>query len=81
LWALDRDIGDAVTLAEIADGCSLPGSQLVQDLPAADAAYAENTHRAVEAQVFGAPWYTYLGEPFWGQDRLDFLDRALATDI
>ena len=30
------------------------------------------------AQVFGAPTYIYRDEPFWGQDRLDFLDRALA---
>ena len=81
LWALDRDIGDRPALAEMADGCSLPGSQLVQDLPEADTVYAENTHHAVEAQVFGAPWYTYLGEPFWGQDRLDFLDRALAIEV
>jgi len=80
LWAGDRDIGDAATLAEMADSCALPGPQLVKDLAAADAAYAENTQRAVEAQVFGAPWYTYLGEPFWGQDRLEFLDRALATE-
>jgi len=81
LWAKDRDIGDAATLAEMADSCSLPGQQLVKDLPSADAVYAENTQRAVEAQVFGAPWYTYLGEPFWGQDRLDFLDRALAIEV
>jgi 2-hydroxychromene-2-carboxylate isomerase len=81
LWAKDRDIGDAGTLAEMADGCGLPGAELVGNLAEADAAYAENTQRAVEAQVFGAPWYTYLGEPFWGQDRLDFLDRALAIEV
>jgi 2-hydroxychromene-2-carboxylate isomerase len=28
--------------------------------------------------VFGAPTYAYGGELFWGQDRLDFLERALA---
>jgi 2-hydroxychromene-2-carboxylate isomerase len=28
--------------------------------------------------VFGAPTYVYRDEPFWGQDRLDFLERALA---
>jgi len=28
--------------------------------------------------VFGAPTYVVNGEPFWGQDRLDFVDRALA---
>jgi 2-hydroxychromene-2-carboxylate isomerase len=80
LWAEDRDIGDASTLAGLADGCGLPGTQMVKELAAADATYAQNTQRAVDAQVFGAPWYTYLGEPFWGQDRLEFLDRALATD-
>ena len=28
--------------------------------------------------VFGAPSYLYQDELFWGQDRLEFLDRALA---
>ncbi|HQU51241.1 MAG TPA: DsbA family protein, partial [Casimicrobiaceae bacterium] len=37
-----------------------------------------NTARAIEARVFGSPWYVYRGEPFWGQDRLDFLARALS---
>ncbi len=31
-----------------------------------------------ECGVFGAPTYVLDGERFWGQDRLDFLDRALA---
>ena len=81
LWAEDRDIGDAQTLVLMAQKWSLPGEKLVADLSSADKTYAENTHQAMEAQVFGAPWYTYLGEPFWGQDRLDFLDRALAIEI
>ncbi len=81
LWAEDRDIADAETLAELADRFGLAGRQLVGDLPKADARYAENTRQAIEAQVFGAPWYTYLGEPFWGQDRLEFLDRALAVQV
>ena len=81
LWAQDRDIADAATLAEMADRLGLAGRQLLAELPAADARYVQNTAQAVEAQVFGAPWYTYLGEPFWGQDRLEFLDRALATAV
>lgn len=78
LWAQEQDIGDLATLARLADGCSLPGERLVADLASADGAYAANTNRAIDAQVFGAPWYRYRDEPFWGQDRLDFLDRALA---
>ena len=27
--------------------------------------------------VFGAPTFVLEGERFWGQDRLEFLDRAL----
>ncbi|MCH7937141.1 MAG: hypothetical protein IH994_08645 [Proteobacteria bacterium] len=29
--------------------------------------------------VFGAPSYVLDEELFWGQDRLDFLDRVLAN--
>ncbi|BAJ82440.1 putative oxidoreductase [Acidiphilium multivorum AIU301] len=34
---------------------------------------------AEAAGVFGAPSYILNGELFWGQDRLDLLDDALAT--
>ena len=40
--------------------------------------YAVLTQEAIDRGVFGAPTYVYDGEMFWGQDRLDFLDRALA---
>jgi len=36
------------------------------------------TQEAIDRRIFGAPTYVYRDEPFWGQDRLDFLDRALA---
>ncbi len=36
-----------------------------------------NTDEAIAANVFGAPWYVVDGEGFWGQDRLDFVERAL----
>jgi carboxymethylenebutenolidase len=31
----------------------------------------------VERGVFGAPSFVYQDEIFWGQDRLEFLERAL----
>ncbi|MGL4576830.1 MAG: DsbA family protein, partial [Burkholderiaceae bacterium] len=37
----------------------------------------KSTQEAIDAQVFGAPSYVFNGELFWGQDRLDFLERAL----
>ncbi len=44
----------------------------------AKAAYGAYTQEAIERQVFGAPSYVLDGEVFWGQDRLDFVERALA---
>ena len=40
-------------------------------------AFDTYTEEAIAAQVFGVPWYVVDGEPFWGQDRLDFVARAL----
>ena len=45
-----------------------------------DARHDALTAEALERGVFGAPSYMLpSGEFFWGQDRLDFLDRALAN--
>jgi len=37
------------------------------------------TEQAFEAGVFGAPSWVIDGELFWGQDRLDFVERRLAA--
>ena len=37
------------------------------------------TKLAIEKGVFGAPSFVIDGEIFWGQDRLDFVDRKLAA--
>ena len=79
VWAQERNIADPDTLQAIAAEQGLDGAMLYEERSAGQAAYDLNTARAIELQVFGAPWYVYNGEPFWGQDRLDFLDRALAA--
>ena len=43
-------------------------------------AYAALSREAIARGVFGSPSYVYRDEVLWGQDRLDFLDRALAAD-
>ena len=37
------------------------------------------TKLAIDKGVFGAPSFVIDGEIFWGQDRLDFVDRKLAA--
>jgi len=79
-WAEERDISDATTLSAIAAEQGFDAATMASRAAAAEIAsrYEALTQEAIERQVFGAPTYLYRDEPFWGQDRLDFLDRALA---
>ena len=80
VWAEERNIADAATVAAIAREQGLDPQPLADLAATADvtARYDALTQEAIDRQVFGAPTYIYRDEPFWGQDRLDFLDRALA---
>lgn len=76
-WAEERDIGDRATLDQIAQAQGLDAVALAAERAQAKAAFDANTQEAIERQVFGAPTYVLNGELFWGQDRLEFLERAL----
>jgi 2-hydroxychromene-2-carboxylate isomerase len=80
LWVEERDIADAATLAGVAKsvGQDAEGLGARAQAPEISARYAALTKEAIERGVFGAPSYVLDGEIFWGQDRLDFLDRKLA---
>jgi 2-hydroxychromene-2-carboxylate isomerase len=79
-WVQERDIADSETLVQIANEEGRKGAELLAaaQLPETKALYDQYTEEAIEIGVFGAPVYIYRGELFWGQDRLEFLDRALA---
>ena len=79
VWADERNIADAGTLAAILAELQLPKQRLDDArAPAVQARYEADTQRAIDVGVFGAPSYIVDGELFWGQDRLDFLQRRLA---
>ena len=79
VWAQERDIADATVLAELLDECGLDPQRLAQSQQdGAQALYAAHTAQAIDAGVFGAPSYVIDGEVFWGQDRLDFVERRLS---
>jgi 2-hydroxychromene-2-carboxylate isomerase len=78
VWVQQRDIADAQTLAELLRECGLAPERLTQSHePAAQQGYDANAQAAIDAGVFGAPSYVIDGEIFWGQDRLDFVERKL----
>lgn len=81
LWAENRNIGDEAALIAIAGERGFDGRRLMEAGKADDieAQWAQNSRDALAAGVFGAPSYVLGAQLFWGQDRLDFLDRALAA--
>lgn len=82
LWADDRDIADLATLKELAmQTVGEAGAALVRDPQEADivADWHGNLAEAEARGIFGTPTYVLNDELFWGQDRLDFVARALAA--
>lgn len=77
-WAQERNIADEKVLAQLLAEQGLPATLLEQShSQAAQERYEAYTQQAIDAGVFGAPSYVIDGEIFWGQDRLDFVERAL----
>lgn len=78
-WAKEQDIAqdDVIRACLTASGFD-PGLADRGLLAGADT-YARNLEEAVDAGVFGAPFYiTEDDERFWGQDRIEDLDAHLA---
>lgn len=77
-WAEEKDIAeDDVIKACLEEAGFDPGLTESGLLMGAET-YAANLEQAVEAGVFGAPFYvTDDGAHFWGQDRLEDLDWHL----
>ena len=79
-WVEDRDMANPEELHEIVKAQGLNTAELVTSARADEtrSRYQALTDEALARGVFGAPTYFYNDEMFWGQDRLDFLDLALA---
>ena len=78
-WAEERDISDEATLTAIAADCGFDGAELLAAVKGGDAdpEFAKHTEDAIAANVFGAPTFLFDGELYWGQDRIEFLRRAV----
>lgn len=80
-WREDVDLSDVTALKTIARELGLDpeahlakaASRDVQDTLRA------NTQWAVSKALFGSPTYIVDGDPFYGQDRLQLVERALST--
>lgn len=78
VWVDQKNIGDARDLAAMLEAEGLPAKRLDESMSqAVHDRYEADSQRAIDAGVFGAPSYVIDGEIFWGQDRLDFVQRRL----
>ena len=81
VWAEGRDIADDGVIRETLAAHGFDPGLADTGLFIGAETYARNLEEAVAAGVFGVPFYVVRdsGQRFWGQDRLDFLDRHLAS--
>ena len=81
-WAEERDIADDAVVRECLTRAGFDPALADSGLLTGAETYAANLEEAVEAGVFGAPFYVVdSGQMFWGQDRLDDLDLHLAGKL
>lgn len=83
VWADELDIADPSTLLRLARENGLDGGEALLEQASESALLTQEaalTDEAIKRQVFGAPFYFYRNEPFWGQDRLDLLEAALVSE-
>jgi 2-hydroxychromene-2-carboxylate isomerase len=78
-WAESADLADPETLVGIARDVGLDGRVWLDraELPEVISQYAENTAEAIARGVPGSPTYFVDGDMFYGQDRLDLVERAM----
>jgi 2-hydroxychromene-2-carboxylate isomerase len=82
VWANELNVEDDDTLVRLADTSGLNGRKLLEqsDDPELRKQELGLTREAIDRKLFGAPFYFYRDEPFWGQDRLDMLDAVIASN-
>ena len=81
-WAEDRDVADDAVIRDCLSAAGFDPALAEKGLLAGAEAYAANLEEAVGRGVFGSPFYiTEDDQRFWGQDRLDDLDRHLAGKL
>ena len=78
-WRDDANLADATTLAALARGVGLDPVPLLAAAATDDILriYNANTDAAINRSVFGSPTYVVDGDMFYGQDRLEMVERAM----
>lgn len=79
VWADEKDIADDAVIRSCLEGAGFDPALADSGLLSGAETYSRNLDEALADGAFGAPFYvTDDGQRFWGQDRLDALERHLS---
>lgn len=80
-WSTGRSVWETGTVVDIAEEVGLDRQAIESGIgdPAVKQALKTETDKAIELGIFGSPFFLYRGEPFWGVDRIDQLDKWIET--
>ena len=79
LWVKELNIDEENSLKNIMDNLELDSEDLLSFAKSqeCESIFKEYTKIAIEKNVFGAPTFIIDDQIYWGQDRLDFIERHL----
>lgn len=81
-WAEEKDIANDAVIKACLEGAGFDPALADSGLLSGAEAYERNLEDAVNAGVFGAPFFlTDDGARFWGQDRIEQLDLHLSGKL
>lgn len=81
-WAEEKDIADDAVIRDCLSAAGFDPEIADKGLLVGAETYSRNLDDAVEAGVFGAPFYVVDNDArFWGRDRLEDLDLYLAGEL
>ena len=82
MWVTGKDMNDPAIIAEVLGTIGIAAEDFLAAIAVQDVkeTLKNNTQEAVKRGAFGAPTFFVGVEMFFGQDRLDFVEAALAAD-
>ena len=78
VWADELDISGRSTLLDLASEHGVDGEALLTKKESMLSMRKSESEQAISKGIYGVPSYGVNEEVFWGQDRLDFLERLVA---
>ncbi len=82
VWADEKDISDENVIIEICKNNNFESNSIITDANSEEiqGEFKKNTEEALSRNVWGSPTFIFNNELFWGQDRIEFLERAIQNN-